>query len=706
MSEVVPDADLIARMRGVYVITGSSANCGKSYFAQKLGAFLNATILSNDKIRIPIHGNKRPDIKHWDEASQEQRQSWCTDFDSAEGGSCVDEDGLIMTAESLAKRGGPWKYSSRATSEYILHFVTSHPDEIIIIEGQFQLAIGKEENLELLTELKKIGAFLVYIDTPMDICKERHALSGKSYDVALVEKYASGNLSLAEWFKKVEWRKNLSLEQASVLGCHNQIVLSGHMSVEQNIASLCAKCAPLSSGPPPTLCFYPTAITGELASACLCQDVKDMNLSREEIEKDKAWAEQADPQKVTEHCWSFENKPAPLSITNAIDELYKQRNPLILGCNIPIDDFPALVGISSSPPMYITLQERPPPHVIIDMVERQQDCNCYDIPCLVMINGHVLSAIPNVYEPFKAMIEMAFQFFLSVKKRVGDQEDLIILVSSQTVLVESGKAGSLVGLHYDNVRTPADDCISTDVKTKQYPTILMTLEVEKNKDTGEVTYIENTSDTENDSATMGTVVYSHTKGFNEADIMRAAKTVNLKEQFAPLEGVGLMLKFTPNTINVHKGENGVLSIFSHLHKAVVNASPFARTRSQWRFMVVQRKNFDVKGQAFLGYDKQSENTTLSQLLREHGYDPLDSHVKSNCKRYQHRDPHNFDTPKTYPNPQTHVQTRGLTKALERGGGVNTQFPRIISQILNNNDVGVSRDSFSSAANLRTCSREM
>jgi len=656
---------------------GSGPNCGKSYFAKQLSAQLGtAVILSNDEIRIPIHGNKRPDINHWREATEAERQVWYANFDT-HGGSCVDDTGQIMTVEDLTKQGGPWKYSSRETSKYIRSYVSLNPMANIIIEGQFQLTADKEENITLLTDLAKIGAHFIYIETDIKTCQDRHRLSGKTYPVELVEKYARFNLSLKEWLKNPEWRKNLNPEQAAVLGSHNQLVLS---SIDD---------LPKTIGYETIIGIYATAVSGKPAADCLRQDVKDMDVTREEMEKIKASAEQADAKKITEHCWAFESK-VRVKLDEGINALYLEKNPLIHGCMNPISDFAGLVEVSCAPPLFITLPSRPSAQVIMDMADHGNTCNGYDIPCLAMINGHVLSAIPDVYAPFKDGIETAFHFFLSVKKRIGDPDDLIILLSSQTCHVPHGKAGSLIGLHYDNIATPADEMMMTDVKTKQYPTILLTYEVEKNPETGEIVYIDSS-----EQETMGTIIYS--SGF-----IKAAELPNLKaEEFAPLEGAVRMLTYCPD-IKVHKSENGRLSIFNHLHKAVVNTSKRKRTRSQWRFMVVQRKNFNTQGNAFLGYDKQSENTVLSKLLQEHGYDPLDSPILSKCSRYQHRDPHHFDRPKTYLNAQTHVQTHGLQAALKLKL-VQTRFPRIVVDIFNTPQVEITKETFSSTLNLRSCS---
>ena len=123
----------------------------------------------------------------------------------------------------------------------------------------------------------------------------------------------------------------------------------------------------------------------------------------------------------------------------------------------------------------------------------------------------------------------------------------------------------------------------------------------------------------------------------------------------------MLLKYAPDHLKLHKGGNGDLLLFNHLHKAVKNNKGRPITRSQWRLMAVQRQTRHSDGTLLKGYDKQSINICLDEALGG----TLNSSERSGCReRYSH--PDSSGIPVVQPNCQTHVQTHGLTRAIALG----------------------------------------
>ena len=119
----------------VIVITGSCANSGKSYLAKHLAINLgkNTTILSSDKIRIPLHSGNTPNHKLWNSLSKEKQKELGNVFDKIGGIIINKKTNKPYTKKQLDNLGGIWTLSSRLTAKYIIDYVKKNSKNETII---------------------------------------------------------------------------------------------------------------------------------------------------------------------------------------------------------------------------------------------------------------------------------------------------------------------------------------------------------------------------------------------------------------------------------------------------------------------------------------------------------------------------------------------------------------------------------------------
>jgi len=668
------------------IITGP-ANTGKS----KLASYLNGDILDSDRIRIPQHGGQMPDhrLSVFPEATEA--------FDTT-GGQLVNRDGVPMSPAELKAVGGPWAWSALRTAEYIVDYCQDSMGSegqkgFTILTGQFTL--DKEVNRKLMVQLQVYQPIWVYLDTPLAICEDRHALSGKNYPVEWLTNYRAQNRPLKEWLTDSTFQTYP--EYAFFRTC-KQIRLNGALDIMANVTilrdllALAPIVTPLrlagprqnpvfriSSEPKPsqpsslrcssdpvryskTLPLTPvclnrlpvgpyrifpidTIMTGTRAREQLRLDVLDMNKTRAELDQLYIQAPQGDSAVLTREGWEINQHIHP-SLYAVLAQEYNSGNPLICACKSHISDFVALMRSSSTPPLGVTLpiQAQPLAAVILDMADLK--CNLYDVPVVHFSRKTgVTSSIPRVFRPFRVLIETMAHIFYALWSLSNDPDDLLCLLSQQIVeRVPKGQASSLKNAHFDNIETPWDHG-NPQVGTKQYPTLLAVYVV--NQD-GHYDNLDNS-----DPKAMGTEIYSHDCSWG-ADLEQAAASVDLSKSYAPAEGARLLQTYAGENLRLHKGGNGNIMIFNHLHKAVENNTEDEKTRSQWRMMGVQRKS----PEGLQGYEKQSENVRLNAMLEN----SLNSQPRSKCyARYAHYDPR-LGGPVVVRNPQTEVQEYGLDQA--------------------------------------------
>jgi hypothetical protein len=669
-------------------ITGP-ANTGKSELASRL----NGIIVDSDRIRHGLHAAQKPSHTH------AILPEWSTAFDSPDGGRLLDAEGInVMTKEQLITVGGPWAWSAEITKRYILNLIRdAGPDELYIITGQFQL--NKRSSIELDMELAQRGAIFIYVYTPLDICQARHVQSKKNYPVEDLEKYWKNNRPLHDipgtltgWFSDAEWVARLSPEEHQILSNQKVHILSGCVPLDQNIAVLRqilrqsstvvvplrlnsksnsnsnpaqvlrSKSDPIAIGDnlphfthTDAFAFHifpvDTILTGAAARASLVADVQDFDKTRVELDTGYIRAAQADITELTRQGFPVSPTINP-SLFAALTQEYSNGNILLHGGRYHIGDYIALMRAAGTAPLTITLpkEARPPAHVIVDMAAHPERFNGYDIPIAELrADGTLVSSVPEAYRPFQTVLETAVHVLMALHRLNENPDDALFLLSHQSVpLIPPGKAGSLESLHYDNILTPADQG-GPGVRTCQFPTILLIYEVD-----AQGVYIDDLMDRDS----MGTEIYSHTQSdtATELKLISAAGQVQVDRHFAPAEGAGILLKYAPEHLRLHKGGNGDLLLFNHLHKAVKNNKSVPITRSQWRLMAVQRSQ-----SGFKGYAKQSNNIALNALLGG----TLNHQERSGCyERYSHPDAQGI--PVVRANCQTHVQTYGFSQAVHLG----------------------------------------
>lgn len=222
----------------IIVITGSCANSGKSYLAKNLSIDLgsNTTILSSDKIRIPLHSGIKSNHKLWNTLTKEKQKDLGNVFDKLGGYIINQKTNKPYTKKQIDKYGGIWSLSSFLTAKYIIDYITKHRNETIIIEGQFQLT--KNANIDLITKLSKLGAYFFYMNTDLEICKERHNRNNKNYNKDNIGKYLEGNKPLEKWLEDKEWISKLTKIQKTILDSTKQYILDGNIDVKDNIENV------------------------------------------------------------------------------------------------------------------------------------------------------------------------------------------------------------------------------------------------------------------------------------------------------------------------------------------------------------------------------------------------------------------------------------------------------------------------------------
>ena len=641
---LMPQGNVNVKCKGqVFLIQGSSANCGKTTFATAFAKKLpKSVVLSSDKIRIRLHSGVTPSHTAWDKASKETQENWGKIFDNL----VVEEHNVI----GMLDNENPWLASARITAEYILAYIQNHPNQNIIIEGQFQII--KEANLRLVAKLvSEYGAKLIYIKTPIDFAKERHANAGKNYDEELIQKYASGNLTIQAFLEERKFGK-LSDDVITTLMSTNQLIINGEKSVDDMVEEVLEK----------TLFHYNATHSGYEAQAKLKVEIKALNNTRADYEKQLARAEYLNPIILTAkgNTWSLDPETLEKQYSSLREEIKNQfddANPLFIGCNYQNNDIPAMFSQSFTPPMYVQT-DKVSPEILLTMVNNQGKINCFDVPCFVYIGGKWYSAIPNEWIQISHIIKKKFVIFLEISKNSYLQDGTVFIVSVQVSTVGKEQFGSLGGLHHDNVRSNYYSKYDTFVKntSQLYPTLLYTQVELKEKDS-----IEPLPET-----ALGTNIYSCSPWSLPADILDCVSKLNVDKNYVPLE---LANKLIETDLQLHQGKNGGISIFSHLHSSVINNTGEDVCRLQIRCMAVtikQNTTDETNKTILLGYDKQSPNIALDELLKKSGcIYQLNSYLKSGCGRYQHIDP---DTGKkeVYPNPQFHAQIHGVDNAISKG----------------------------------------
>jgi len=645
----------------VFLIQGSSANCGKTTFATAFAKKLpKSVVLSSDKIRIRLHSGVTPSHTAWDKASKETQENWGKMFDN----SAVEEHNVI----GMTDNEDPWLASARITAEYILAYIQNHPNQNIIIEGQFQII--KEANLRLVAKLvSEYGAKLIYIKTPIKFAKNRHANAGKNYDEELIKKYASGNLTIQAFLEEITFGKlsddfitvklsddvitvKLSDDVITTLRSTNQLIINGAQPVDDMVEEVLET----------TLFHYNATHSGYEAQAKLAVEIEALNNTRADYEKQLARAEYANPIVLTAegNTWSLDAEIIGNQHSSLCEEIKNQfddANPLFTACKYQNNDMPPMFSQSFTPPMYVQT-DKVSPEILLNMETNQGITNCFDVPCFVYIGGKWYSAIPNEWIKISHIIKKKFVIFLEISKNSYLQDGTVFIVSVQVSTVGKEQFGSLGGLHHDNVRSNYYSKYDTFVKntSQLYPTLLYT-QVEL-KETDSIEPLPETA--------LGTNIYSCSPWSLPADILDCVSKLNVDKNYVPLE---LANKISETDLQLHQGKNGVISIFSHLHSSVINNTGKDVVRLQIRCMAVtikQNTTDETNETILLGYDKQSPNIALDELLKKSGcIYQLNSYLKSGCDRYQHIDP---DTGKqeVYPNPQFHAQIHGVDNAISKG----------------------------------------
>ena len=406
---------------------------------------------------------------------------------------------------------------------------------------------------------------------------------------------------------------------------------------------------------------YKSSCTGKIAEEYLKTNVIRLNDNRSVIEKNLVKTGYAEHEKLTAsgNTWSINIihiMLAIFSLTAKVIELYFYKNKIITGCGKPNSDISLHIEAMFEPPMYIDGIEPPDISTIEEM--DGDKVNQFDVPCFVTCGENNFSAIPKDWLPFKDIIETAIAFFMSCKKAANDKNDIVIIISIQVAIVLHLENGSLIGIHFDNIRSSAYEEINSVNTTNNYPTLLYTLEIVKDEN-GVSRYRMADSDTDK---TMGTIVYDVSSSSEEAkaNIIEKGSRINPSEEFLPYEAAQILLENAE--INLSKAKNGVLTIFNQLHNAITNYGEDCK-RVQIRFMVVSIKRTTSEGEILIGYDKQSPNLALDEILAENGQPyQLDSWLKSGLKRYGHINKENQIV--EYKNPQTYVQEYGFKDALK------------------------------------------
>ena len=649
---LMPQGKVKGNCKGqVFLIQGSSANCGKTTFATAFAKKLpKSVVLSSDKIRIRLHSGVTPSHTAWDEESKEIQEKWGKMFDNSD----VEEHNVIGMLDNET----PWMASARITAEYILEYIKNHPNQNIIIEGQFQ--IDKEVNSRLVAKLvSEHDAKLIYINTPIDFAKERHANAGKNYDKELIQKYASGNMTIQDFLKKSKFGK-LSDDVITTLRSTNQLIINGAKSIDDMVKEVLSFLSKQK-----ILFHYNSTHSGYKAQKNLNIEIKALNNTREYYETQLARAEYANPIVLTAegNTWSLDAEILGNQHSSLCEEIKNQfddnsnPNPLFTACKSQNNDMSAMFSQSFTPPMYVKT-EKVSPEILLNMEQNQGSINCFDVPCFVYIEGKWYSAIPNEWIQISHIIKKKFVIFLEISKNSYLQDGTVFIVSVQVSTVGKEQFGSLGGLHHDNVRSNYYSKYDTFVKntSQLYPTLLYT-QVEL-KETDSIETLPKTA--------LGTNIYSCSPWSLSKDMLERVSNIDVDKNYVPLELANALSK---TDLQLHQGENGVISIFSHLHSSVKNNTGKDVVRLQIRCMAVTIKQNTTDKNVktiLLGYDKQSPNIALDELLKKSGcIYQLNSNLKSGCWRYEHINP---DTCKkeVYQNPQFHAQIHGVDNAISKG----------------------------------------
>ena len=681
----------------VIVITGSCANSGKSYLAKHLGVDLskNTTILSSDKIRIPLHSGNTPNHKLWNSLSKEKQKELGNVFDKTGGIIVNKKTNKPYTKKQLDNLGGIWSLSSLLTAKYIIDYVKQNSkNETIIIEGQFQL--NKDVNIDLITKLSKLGAYFFYMNTDLEICKQRHNKNNKDFNAEIIGKYLEGNKPLEKWLKDKEWITKLSITQKQILESTHQYILDGSINVKDNIEIVKNKIYN-------TMYKKRTLKVSSKVSSKLntynnkLKTLKNINskvILYKPTQKDGVKSvikslQALDETREIHESRMTKNIQAPSSITNTENSYtidinsnkYKTNKTstkklltkyIMKNCNKYLDDFGALMSGAFEPPSYIKINTIQNPEDIFNMSQNPKEINCYDVPILLVKNGKLNISIPNNFKPFTEQIMKMINFYL---KYVNNIEDMIMLASLQIMVSKPGTSTSLEGTHLDNVKASYYD--KKHNNTTQIPTALYTLEYTKDQ--------KGNWKLSNDN-TMSTVLYSVKVKDNKikTEMINDAKKIDVSKYFVPFEILAIMLKHQklyPESVIIEKNtaQNGVLSLFNHPHKAISNRSDKEILRVQMRFMCCSIKSTNKKGITLYGYDKQGPNHGLDDLLKEN-YENIEVNgwEKNNCNRYEHFD-NEIGRCQIYENPQTFEQKYGFPKAIDKGD-IRTHYPDVFKLV--------------------------
>jgi len=692
------------------VITGSCANSGKSYLAKHLASDLEktnnaiVTVLSSDKIRIPIHSKNVPSHTLWNSVSKEKQTEFGNIFDTSGGDIINKKTNKPYTKKQLDKYGGLWSLSSLLTSKYIIDYIIKHnKNETIIIEGQFQL--NKNVNIDLITKLSKLGAHFFYMNTDLEVCKERHNKNNKNFNIEDIGKYLEGNKSLEKWLNDPKWLSNLTKKQLQILKSTNQNILDGNKNVKDNIENVKTKIYNNSNNSNNRFfkMYYMKNMSKKYSTKKQKHEnsisSKSTNFTKKNSKvflykpskKDGLQSvikslKGLDETREQHESRMTKNIQALSSITNAensfiiddidINKYKKSKNAktkyIMKNCNKYLDDFGALMEGAFEPPSYIKLNTIQNPDDIFNMSKNPKQINCYDVPIMFIKDGKCNISIPNNFKPF---IENIMKFIDFIMKYVDNKEEIIMLASLQIMVAKSGQSTSLEGTHLDNVKATYYN--KDNNTTTQIPTALSTIEYIKDKNGNWKLSTDNT---------MSTVLYSVKVKDNKIkkEMINDANKIDVSKYFVPFEILAIILKYQKLygdkvIIEKNSANNGVISLFNHPHKAIFNRSDKDILRVQMRFMCCTIKDVDKKGVTLYGYDKQGTNNGLDDLLKKNYKNvELNGWEKNGCSRYQHFN-HDVGRCELFENPQTFEQKYGFPKAIDKGD-IKTYYPDVFKMV--------------------------
>ena len=690
------NVDIDKNHKPIIVITGSCANSGKSYLAKHLASELEkekekekektdskVTILSSDKIRIPLHSGNKPNHTLWNSLTKEKQKDLGHTFDTIGGEIINEKTNKPYTKKQIDKYGGLWNLSSILTSKYIINYIKKHhKTETIIVEGQFQLS--KNFNIDLITNLSQFGAYFFYMNTELKVCKERHNMNNKNYNKELIGKYLSDNKPLEQWLSNSNWKSKLSNKQKQILDSTTQHILDGNNNVKDNIENVkkiiknenknnnnnknnknnknnnnnnnnnyIYKTQKHINKTFKVFTYKPTKKNGVQS---VIKSLKSLDETRQETESRMTKNIQA-PSDITntENSFTLDD----IDITKYKNNKLLQTKYIMKNCNKYLDDLGALMSGSFEPPSYIKINTVQNPIDIYNMSQNSKQINCYDVPILLIKNGKINISIPNNFKPFTENLMKMIEFYL---KYINNLEGIIMLASLQIMVAKPGQSTSLEGTHLDNVKATYYN--KDNNTTTQVPTALYTLEYIKDKKGIWKLSNENT---------MSTVLYSVKVNSNDIkeEMINEATMIDVSKYFVPFEILAIFLKYQKLyedkvIIEKNSAHNGVISLFNHPHKAISNKSDKEILRVQMRFMICNIQTVDKNGVTLYGYDKQGTNNGLDDLLRKNYKNiELNGWEKNGCSRYKH---FNFDVGRCelYENPQTFEQKYGFPKAVDKG----------------------------------------